>query len=183
MASLEFVGLIFTGLSISISIIYYANILRNANKAQQIQQETRDAQYFMQYAQLFHTSERMTQWANLMSYRWDDYIDFEHKYGSQDHPEEFGERFAYWQSLNDLGWMVEKGMVKVEDVNALIGQSLFWLWEKYEDIILKQRELYSLPDSMIYWEKLYNRVKEYRRQKGILKEVPEFFDNYLATIK
>ena len=183
MASLEFVGLVFTGLSISISIIYYANVLRNANKAQQIQQETRDAQYFIQYTQLFHSPERLTQWVNFMKMEWTDFIDFEIKYGSGAHPEKFGDRYSYWQSLNDLGWLVEKGIVKVEDVNALVGQSLFWTWEKFEDIILKQREVYSLPDNMIYWEKLYNRVKEYRKDKGILEKVPEFLDNYLTTLK
>jgi len=43
MASFEFIALILTGLGLTASIVYYANVLSNANKTQQLQLETRQA--------------------------------------------------------------------------------------------------------------------------------------------
>ena len=51
MASLEFLAIVLTGLGLTVSIVYYATILRNANKAQQHATETREIQIFMQLMQ------------------------------------------------------------------------------------------------------------------------------------
>jgi len=48
MVSFEFIALVFTGLSITASLFYYANVLSNTNKTQKMQLETRQAQLFMQ---------------------------------------------------------------------------------------------------------------------------------------
>jgi hypothetical protein len=54
MGSYEFIGLIFTGLSVSILMIYYANVLTNTNKTQKQQLETRQAQLYL----TFHETRR-----------------------------------------------------------------------------------------------------------------------------
>ena len=42
MASLEFVALILTGLGLTASIVYYANILNNANKTRELQLKSQE---------------------------------------------------------------------------------------------------------------------------------------------
>ena len=41
------ISILLAGLSIAASIVYYASVLRNANKTQQVQLETRQAQLFL----------------------------------------------------------------------------------------------------------------------------------------
>ena len=48
MVSLEVVAILLSGIGISASLVYYANVLANANKTQQLQLETRQAQLFIQ---------------------------------------------------------------------------------------------------------------------------------------
>ena len=44
---IESLPLVLTGLGLTASIVYYENILNNANKTQQMQLETRQIQIFM----------------------------------------------------------------------------------------------------------------------------------------
>ena len=57
MISLDVFALVLTGLGLIASIIYYANVLSNANKTQQMQLETRQAQFFMQLSDKFNSLE------------------------------------------------------------------------------------------------------------------------------
>ncbi len=180
---IETIAFIFTGLGLAASIIYYANILQNANKNQKTQQKTRNAQFFMQFVKELHTPNRLIFWAQMQQWEWKDFIDFERKYGSVDHPELFGERYSLWSIFNDLGWLVENETVDVADVNALVGQSLLWSWEKYESIILERRQVYNYPDELIYWERLCKKILEYRKQQKVFLESPENYDDFLSTIK
>ena len=182
MASFEFLAIIFTGLGLTASIVYYANILRNANENQRIQQETRNAQFFMQFVKEIHSPDFLSFWVQMLRWEWEDFEDFERKYGSVDNPEDFAKRYSFWSIMNDLGWLVEKGMVGIDDANAIVGQSLFWTWTKFESIIHEHRKIYNMPDAFMYWENLYHKAEEYRKQKGILMEVPEYFDDYLSTL-
>jgi hypothetical protein len=79
--------------------------------------------------------------------------------------------------------MVEKGIVQIEDVNALIGQFAIWTWIKFEEIILEHRRVYNLPDELFYWEKLVEKMMDYRKKSGVLVQNPEYFAKYLSSIK
>ena len=57
MVSFEFLAVILTGLGLTASIVYYASILRNANKTQEIQLETRQAQLYMEFYRDFKKKE------------------------------------------------------------------------------------------------------------------------------
>ena len=57
---------------------------------------------------------------------WKDLEDFERKYCSVDNPKLFGEMYSCWDTYNNLGWLVERGVVQVEEVNAIVGPILFW---------------------------------------------------------
>ena len=67
MVSLEVVAILLSGISISASMFYYANVLANTNKTQQ-QLETRQTQLFLQLygtdseEQIKQVSELLTKW-------------------------------------------------------------------------------------------------------------------------
>jgi hypothetical protein len=168
-------SIVLTGIGIIGAIVYYTMTLRNATK-------TRQAQFFMQFVDKIHTPEFLSFWVNMIRWEWEDLEDFERKYGSVDHPDLFGERYSFFSTFNDLGWLVEKGIVNVEDVNALVGPQLFWMWDKFEPIIFEHRRVYNFPDQYMYWERLYIKVMEYRKQANLSSEIPEYYDDYLSSL-
>ena len=176
MVSLEIIGLIFTGLSISISIIYYASVLRNQNK-------TRQAQFFKQFSDRLHEPKTLSLWVQMTRWEWEDFEDFERKYGSIDHPDQFGERYSFWAMLNDLGWLVEKGIIGIGDVDTLIGPMIYWTWEKFEPVIVESRRVYHYPDQYRSWETLTQKVIEYRKKQNTYRDIPEYYDDYLSSIE
>jgi hypothetical protein len=117
-----------------------------------------------------------------MKWEWDNLEDFERKYGSVDHPELFGERYSFWSMFNDLGWLYEKGIVAIEDVNTLVGPVLSWTWDKFQPIIKEHRRVYNYPDQHIHWENLYNKIMEYRKQANLSTKTPDNYDDYLSTL-
>ena len=175
MVQIEYLPLVLTGIGLIVSIIYYASVLKN-------QSTTRNAQFFMEFAKNVHSPEKLSLWVQLMRYEWDDLADFEKKYGSVDNPDDFGERYSFWTNLNNMGWLFENGVIKVEDVNALIGPMLYWTWEKFEPIILEHRRVYNFPDQYCYWERLSEAVISYRKKEKVYMETPENYDDYLSSL-
>jgi len=91
MVQIENLPLILTGLSITISIIYYASVLRNQNK-------TREAQLFMQ---LFgrYSREAWRDGYELLQMEWTNMDDFFHKYDSSVNMDNFEKRYKLWSFL------------------------------------------------------------------------------------
>jgi len=81
MIQIEYLALILTGLGIIVSILYYASVLRNANKTQQIQLETRQAQFMSQISNELNSVENRMIYFELSAMEWTDWADFENKYG------------------------------------------------------------------------------------------------------
>jgi predicted acyl esterase len=57
MVTIETISIVFTGLSISLAAFYYISILRNAQKTQQLQLETRQAELYMKLWEKWNTKE------------------------------------------------------------------------------------------------------------------------------
>ena len=76
MASFEFLAIILTGLGLSVSITYYAMVLRNANK-------TRQTQLFMNLYTQIRSKEFVRDTRELSSWQWNDFSDFREKFGSR----------------------------------------------------------------------------------------------------
>ena len=77
MVTVETISIVFTGLSISLAAFYYISTLRNAQRTQQMQLETRQAQLFMSFVSseweqtvmthvvneaLFTNSQQISEW-------------------------------------------------------------------------------------------------------------------------
>lgn len=74
---IEYLPLVLTGIGLSVSIIYYASILKNANKTQRMQLETRQVQLFMtinetrgspEFQKLFYRITFMDDWKDIDDY-------------------------------------------------------------------------------------------------------------------
>ena len=87
MIDLQFILTILPVLSMAVALIYYAMNLRNANKTQQMAQETRQASLFMQIYNQF-TSERVmeTSIEIMAQWEWSSFEEFQQKYGAKQIP-------------------------------------------------------------------------------------------------
>ena len=161
MVSYEFIGLVFTGLSISISIIYYANVLANSNKTQRQQLETRQAQLYMQVFNKFETRENVDMLMDLLEWEYSDYDDFQKKYGKESNPEDYSKWIYFINMYEGLGPLVREGYLDIRMIALLMSGGIKAIWEMSEPIIMENRRRHSWPRWAIEFEYLYKTLIEY----------------------
>ena len=161
MTSLEFVGLVFTGLSISLSIVYYASVLRNANKTQQMQLETRKVQLFMTISETKSSPE-----FQKLIYRvtfiddWDDLDDYFRKYGPMNNLDGYSEHAYLWQLYDTVGFLLKKEVIDVSFLDDLLKATVLFAWSKFEPVIKANRERAGQPNLWNQFEYLANEIKK-----------------------
>ena len=165
MVSLEVVAILLSGIGISASLVYYANVLRNTNKQ-------RMTQLAMNLSNILISPETTGNSIKILSYKWDDFEDFRRKYDSTANPEQFSIRWNIWRLYDHLGYMLHLGLVDVETLYHVIGgYNILSLWEKFGTIILEQRRFYEEPDWFIWWEHLAQEISKYRVKRGLPKNL------------
>jgi hypothetical protein len=158
MASFEFLAIIFTGLGLSASLIYYAFVISNQNK-------TRRLQIIQHIWEWISSEEGYLRLAELMQMQWSDYKDFNRKYGVSSNPENYAIRWSVWNKMNGLGYMVKEGAIDVETVYDHSGGRIIWLWIKFEPIIMIIRK-HSASYTLKWWEYLVDELGKVAKDRG-----------------
>ena len=168
MVDAQGISIIFAGLSIAASIVYYASVLRNANKTQQTQLETRQAQLFMQIFNQWNTTEFGLQYQRCMNWEWTDVDDFYTKYWSS---VEDANRFRMISRFFEgIGVLVHRGLIDVTLVDDLMSGETMRFWEMFAPVIEEMRIRLNWPQAVEWVEYLYNEVKAiYDQQHPELK--------------
>jgi hypothetical protein len=165
-------------IALIVGIVYYLIIMRNSQRTQQIALETRQAQLLMQIYQRMSSPEYVSDWAEILNYEWDSYEDFELKYGSADHPKDFGKRASIWRSFDGIGLLVKQGLLDVENVYELLDSGVIFQWMKWESIIKEQRIRHGFPNQNIWFEYLAGELLKIRSERGVTEEPSETFTRY-----
>ena len=172
---IEYLPLVLTGLSITASILYYANVLRNTNKQ-------RKTQFAMNLSSILISPETTGNTTKILSYTWEDFEDFRKKYDSTTNLEQFSIRWNIWRLYDHIGYMLHLGLVDIETLYNLIGgYNILSPWEKFEPIILEQRRFYEEPDWFVWWEYLAKETSKYRVKRGLparLAKPDEYTEEY-----
>jgi len=146
---------------ILVGIIYYIMTIRSTRKNQKMQLETRQAQLFTQLFSEFRSAENLRLYGKALQMTWDDYDDFVKKYGL----EEWEERvpFAHMsQFYEEIGVLLEEGLIDVNLVINLLGGTFRFFWEKFEPIVLERRIRDNIPHYYDKMEYLYNEIEKLR---------------------
>jgi hypothetical protein len=149
---------------ILVGIVYYITIMRNSQRMQKIQLETRQMQMFMQ---IYYRMDDVTAKAHytLMSWEWSDFDEFMERYGEFKNPEVWSanaSRVATY--LNGVEILVRNGFINPTLVDDILGRAAVELWEKMAPIIREYRVRYSATK----WEAieyLYNILKPLRDKR------------------
>jgi hypothetical protein len=160
------ISIIFAGLSIAASIIYYASIIRNANKTQQMQLETRQAQLFMETYRDFKRKEVQGDFMYALNVEWEDYEDYKRKYLSPENIEK-GLRIGNFGSICEgLGVLVYRKLIDINMVDELIRGYIISYWEKMHPIAIGARK--DMPLWLEWTEYLYNEIMKVESKPAFL---------------
>jgi len=148
-------------IALIVGIAYYLIIMRNSQRNQQMQLETRQAQLFMQIFNEFRRPEVMRLFLRSLQMTWDDYDDFQERYSFENYKER--EPFSSMGHFFDgVGILLDEGLVNIDLVTRLIHGDIKVFWEKFKPIILEEREKSNSPHFFKNMEYLYNEVKRIR---------------------
>ena len=169
---IEILALALSGLGLAASIIYYANVLRNANTTRELQiqaqkqaEQTRQIQFLIEFNQ--QKIETMsTDFNEIMNAEWTDFDDWYTKYSVVNNPDNYAKRDRLWEAYHINGLLIRDGVIDIETYIDYLGDTPILMWEKYQDIIKKLRPITSLPTYMIGFEILADEITKYRNNKG-----------------
>jgi hypothetical protein len=177
MVSIETISIVFTGLSVSLAAFYYISTLRNAQRTQQLQLETRQAQLFMQIYQQFISKDFKLSYLDIINnWSWDDFDDFIRKYVADI------ENNSKWDIVGSffegIGVLVKRGLVNPALVDDLMSGHTLMSWEKMEPVYLEIRRRWNWPQIAEWWEYLYNEIKAIASEQH-----PELLDRRISILE
>jgi hypothetical protein len=150
-------------ISIPIGVFYHIMTLNNTRKNQQLQLETRQAQLFRSLNSEFRSPENARNFSKALSMEWTNYDDFERKYGLRGNPEERVPYSILGSFFEEVGVLLEEGLIDKNLVSQLVGGYIRRYWEKFEPYILEYRERNNYPQ---YFDKMEYLYQEMKRQRG-----------------
>ena len=154
---IETIGFILTGIGLTASIVYYANVLANANK-------TRKAQLFMSIYTITLQEEMNKKWYEAMTANIKDYFTENQNW------------HTLWQKYNGMGHLLIQGLLDVESAyHYSEGWRAVLLWIKWKEVIFESRERGVNPDYMDGFQYMAEKMMEYREEKGLPNTLPPIF--------
>jgi len=147
-------SIIFAGLSIAASIVYYASILRNQNKARQRELILqRHQSYNLEYTRTFWEMASWTDWQTIEEYN--------EKYGMPNNPEAKAKFTYLMRILSTAGTLLRENMDNADLIFRLYpAPGIIGMWELFEPVIHDLREKRNMPSHLEDLEFLYREAKK-----------------------
>ncbi len=158
---------------------YYVLTVRATRKNQQQQLETRQISLIDNIVARCMSEQGFRNYFELLRYEWNDFEDFENKYGSEFNVEATAKRFSTWQEYNLIGMMLRKGLVTADDLWDMGVQGVLFLWEKYKPIIEEERKRYLPKDFLSDFEYLAGEMFIVANEREVSYTIPETLDKYV----
>jgi hypothetical protein len=145
---IEYLPLVLTGLGLTASIVYYASILRNANRA-------RERELINQRITMIN-EEFYAKWRKLLLGEWTTY----REYLITD--QEDRDIISHFSTmLNSIGLLHRNKMIGSELIFSIyLPNFVIWTWEKVAPFIMGVRESMNNPEHYSGFEYLYKIYKE-----------------------
>jgi hypothetical protein len=147
---------------ILVGIFYYIMTLRN-------QTTLRKSQFlYTIYDKLTNAEEIKRVYTDLIQWQWDDFEDFERKYGLDVNSDAFHQRHACFNWANFIGNLLKKDLIDHDLVYKFIPFAFPQLWNKFKPIIEEHRVRYNFgPDYHAGFEYLAKEMERIRETKAI----------------
>ena len=167
LATLQAVSYIIGSLGVFVAAIYYVSTLRNNQRTQQLQLDTRQAQLFMQiYSQSHNDPSFLEAWRKTMSLKWSTYEEFRDLLKDEDKARAMQRVASFYEGL---GVLVKANFIDIRLVALLMTIMTRTWWEKYKPIIEEARKQMGFPRYLSESEYLYNELVKYLEKHPELK--------------
>jgi hypothetical protein len=164
MTTVETISIVFTGLSISLAAFYYISTLRNTQRNQQLQLETRQISTYIQTLG-FRDPNFMKAWGDVMYIQeFNDYEDWLVEYGVNNNLEAWSNFCFICNTFQSIGLLVERGILEPDIVYDQEGELIMRSWERMSPIIEGMRGHRQYVSLFDHYESLYNRMVKIREQ-------------------
>ena len=146
-------SIIFAGLSIAASIVYYTSIIRNQNMTRQKEQ----VQLRIQSAdQDYHRA-----WTNVMFKRPSNNEEWHQIYDPIKDPELFADMIFIRTRYQSLGVMLKEKVIEPDLLYKIYTpSSILFTWEHYRENVLARRVETNDPNQLSEFEYLYEETKK-----------------------
>ena len=156
---IEYLPIVLTGIGLTVSILYYSTILRNANKTQKMNLETRQIQMFMSISNVKNSVEFQRLFYRIAYIdEWSDIEDYFRKYYQKNNLDVYSEHLYIWQLFDTIGFLREKSVIDLSFLDDLLKTSITDVWVKYEPVIKALRERSGKPKLWNQFEYLANEL-------------------------
>lgn len=164
MGSLEVVAILLSGISISASLFYYANVLQNAN-------QTRRTQMLMELYQAYRDPQFAKAWNEVLDQEYTDFDDHWQKYGMETNRDAWNK----WQSVarvfHGIGVLVKRDMVDIDLVEELMGTMIAVSWYRMGPVVLGFRaNRVSMAGDDDWWSNKYQSLYGFEYLHNELKK-------------
>ena len=161
LSTLQAVREVVTIVGVIAGLSYYFLTVQNANRSRRIHLALR-------LASSFQDKENMLDSLDLLEMHWEDFDDFTRKYDSTVNHENYSKRAKSFYMLSETGYLLNQNLIDIETVFEITGGgSPFLIWNKFESIIRKQRELYEDPHRFKWFEYLITELSKERVRRGL----------------
>jgi hypothetical protein len=157
---IQTIGILLTGLAVSIAAIYYTLTLRYSRRNQDLQLETRQAQLFMQiYDHSFDVEFVRLRQEIENHWKWENSDDYMKKYSVWADTK----LSSMWSSLmlyyEGIGVLLNRGLIDATLIDDLMAGAIIRFWEKFGPLIYEWRKSLNRPYLAEWVEYLYNQIK------------------------
>jgi hypothetical protein len=158
MVSFEQILYIIPVLALSVSITYYAMVLRNQNI-------TRQTQLFMQIHSSLQSPEMVKNFYDIINQEWETPEEYMEKYGPQTNPDAYSKRAHIALIFENVGILLSRGLVDITLVRDMMTAGIVQFYEKLEPVIKYVREEENNPTWNEWVEYLYKQIKPISTQR------------------
>ena len=157
MSELTILRDVVTIVGVIVGFTYYVINVRNAQRIQQLQLETRQYQLYNAIAQNSQNKANQLAYFDVMYKQvWADFEEFWQKYGPHTNPDAYANFILVGEIYNVIGILVEKGAVDPALFYRHNGPIVLRLWEKIEPLVKGTRNRENrLSSFWIAFENLY----------------------------
>jgi len=173
--TLQTIGILLTGLTVSIAAIYYTLTLRYTRRNQDLQLETRQAQLFMQIFNRFQEVEFRINFNDVLAREWEDYDGYVRKYGRLTNPEAQARSASIGLFFEGLGVLLKQDLLDIDIVGELMSSPVRLYWEKMSPIIMGMRDRMNREGAMESAEYLYDEILKRDLRLGRDKEIRDAY--------
>jgi hypothetical protein len=123
MVTVETVLDVVPALSVAVALVYYALNLRNANKTQRLQLETRRAQLYMQMFMRITSDKFMKKSIDLLRWEYDSYEDLNERYFGSPDSNLSAKWFSLLWHIDVLGYMMALNTAS-DNLDSILGAGI-----------------------------------------------------------